>query len=283
MKRIEKLAVKLYTGAITLEVFTSELYSETVVLQMDSNAFVYDLMEIDFKRDFLWRYRLKEILDKRFHESLLLARVLKEYALQIVESKDFNQCYNAVEKVSLFYGTPSFFGFTADCFYLIEEIDEWNDFNNNNEFELSNFYRVSKEFANDFLIELEKVKTLNELEKLIDYCSGELSNDTIIIQEEERIIVDNNVVSGIPNHSIPECITNERKYVKSFYLDKREGLTRKIIASSFWSFICFFLIIFSFRMEWLMYGLLVGGIMLLLISLYNLKMLSIVNKEIKQT
>lgn len=267
MKRIEKLAVKLYTGAIELEEFTSELYSETMVLQMDSNAFVYDLMEIDFSKNSQWSYQLSAVLEKHFSEDRLTVEVLRVYSLQLVESNDFGTSFLLLGKVNKLFDYEFYSGVVYEFYYLFDVADDWSwAYTSEKEMRKDVFFK-SKEYAHEFL------QWISDKEKIIDYQSllkkSFSSSESVNLWEE------------IDYEPLTESEV-KRIEINSMKIEKKENINA-ILIYLLLGIIKTYVGFVALGVGKFMYAFLVVGIGMLITSIYYTIQLQKVNKKIKQT
>lgn len=278
VESLKQQAIQLYIDKIQINDFTAYLYSDEVLEFIDSESFVFDLVEINFN-DEKWRSQLERVLLKTISKEESTCLKLYTYSRIIRHTDDFKKLQEVICKITELIDWDNTIDFVFEFYKMVDEIEEWQFyFSSKEEMELKITF-WSKDNAELFIEGYKHCKTEQDFEELLYGVDLETLNEPF--RHENKF--HNNEIAGIPNHSIPECFKNIKKHERAHYLDKKEEFTRSFLMCSFIGFVSTFVGIIGLEKGKFMYAFLVIGIGVLVTSLYYLVLLIGVNKNIKQT
>jgi len=205
MKTIDRNIFKLISNTITVDEFESYLYQEDVIAQIDSNELVFDLVDINYKKqDFL--KEVKNVVQKHFNELDFLLIELRFNCLKIIEAESISQIEDIISKYSNLYRESDFNDETFGYFYSISNHLDFID----DEYMIYNqdqLFSNVKSFARKYLDVYDSKPKIEELLNVGESIS--YGGDLPYFSEEEVIdFVASEKLDFLSNKKIRKTYTN---------------------------------------------------------------------------
>ncbi|MEM6814941.1 MAG: hypothetical protein AAF600_11260 [Bacteroidota bacterium] len=120
MNSMEINIFKLLAGSILKSEFESELYQEQIVTKINSDEFIEDLININFRAND-WKTKLEAIALEYFGKDYFINQLIKYNCLKIIESFDKEVIFRINSNLARKYAAYDYENELLAVFYCLED------------------------------------------------------------------------------------------------------------------------------------------------------------------